>query len=305
MKKIDIHIHTFKEKQPDNGAPPIPSSSEFIESVFPELGADIGVILPVALGNDDDTTILREKYEKANEEAYQLVQESPDSFYWYCAIDPRMAGNDPHADLSAILNRYKKLGARGVGEMYANIYFDDPFMENLLFHCQACEMPILFHMAAAVAENQYGLADDIGLPRLEKMLAKFPSLVFIGHSQIFWSEISSDVTEATRGEYPKGRVTPGRVVELMKKYPNLYTDLSAGSGYNALARDPEFAYQFLEEFQDRIMFGSDYIKPRGDIALPQFLDEAVEKEFISRTAYEKIIRLNAQRVLNIKEPVEN
>ena len=43
----------------------------------------------------------------------------------------------------------------------------------------------------------------------------------------------------------------------IRKYANLYADLSARSGFNALSRDPEFAYQFIEEFHDRLFFGTD------------------------------------------------
>ena len=33
-------------------------------------------------------------------------------------------------------------------------------------------------------------------------------------------------------------------MELLRKYPNLYGDLSAGSGYNAITRDPAFGDAF-------------------------------------------------------------
>jgi len=59
-------------------------------------------------------------------------------------------------------------------------------------------------------------------------------------------------------EYPKGPVkSPMRVPYLLKKYSNLYGDLSAGSGFNAISRDPECGYKFLEEFQDKLLFGTD------------------------------------------------
>ena len=44
----------------------------------------------------------------------------------------------------------------------------------------------------------------------------------------------------------------------MRKYPNLYCDISAGSGNLALSRDPEYAVEFLTEFQDRICYARDY-----------------------------------------------
>ena len=59
--------------------------------------------------------------------------------------------------------------------------------------------------------------------------------------------------------YCEGKVIPGgKLIEMLRKYPNLYCDLSAGSGCNALKRDPEFAVEFLTEFQDRVLYGRDY-----------------------------------------------
>lgn len=61
--------------------------------------------------------------------------------------------------------------------------------------------------------------------------------------------------------YPGGPVIPGRrVVELMRRYPNLLGDLSAGSGLNALRRDREFGISFLNEFQDKLYFGHDFCR---------------------------------------------
>jgi predicted TIM-barrel fold metal-dependent hydrolase len=50
----------------------------------------------------------------------------------------------------------------------------------------------------------------------------------------------------------------GKVIDMLHKYPNLYCDISAGSGANALSRDPEFTKPFLIEFQDRILYARDY-----------------------------------------------
>jgi hypothetical protein len=79
----------------------------------------------------------------------------------------------------------------------------------------------------------------------------------LGHSQVFWSEISGDNSDEIRNGYPKGKVTPGRITALMRKYDNLYCDLSAGSGMNAMMRDKEHAVSFFREFADRILYGCD------------------------------------------------
>ncbi|MGJ5627575.1 amidohydrolase, partial [Mediterraneibacter gnavus] len=106
---------------------------------------------------------------------------------------------------------------------------------------------------------EYGIVDEPGLPMLEEALEKYPGLKFIGHSQPFWHEISQDAKPdlKSRMEWGRGPVREGgRLVCLMRNYKNLYADLSANSGGCAIMRDEKFGLQFLEEFQDRLMFGT-------------------------------------------------
>jgi predicted TIM-barrel fold metal-dependent hydrolase len=133
---------------------------------------------------------------------------------------------------------YKEMGAKGIGEVTASIYMDDPRADNLFGCCAELDMPVTIHVS--IEPDSYGIADDLGLPRLEKILKKYPKLKLLGHSQVFWSEISADNNEDIRNTYPTGKVTEGRVAQLLRAYPNLYCDLSAGSGANAFMRDPKF-----------------------------------------------------------------
>ena len=58
--------------------------------------------------------------------------------------------------------------------------------------------------------------------------------------------------------YPTGKIKPGGVSErVLNDYANAYGDLSANSGRNFLARDPDFAAKFLERHRAKLMFGSD------------------------------------------------
>ena len=79
-------------------------------------------------------------------------------------------------------------------------------------------------------------------------------------------------------------------------------DLSAGSGYNAVSRDPDFGYAFLEEFQDRCFFGTDICDPRNiddvRVRLASFLDDGMKNGKLSYNAYEKISRGNAEDLLD-------
>ena len=128
----------------------------------------------------------------------------------------------------------------------------------------------------------------------------FPNLVFIGHSQPFWAEISGDVTNETRNTYPKGPVTPGGVLpKLMEQHSNLYCGWDAGSGYNAFTRDPEFGWSFMEQFKDRILFGTDICDPTNDHRHAEYLRQSHADGRISDEAFENISWRNANRLLKL------
>ena len=132
------------------------------------------------------------------------------------------------------------------------------------------------------------------------MLKKHPKLKIFGHSQCFWSEIGEN-SEELRNTYPTGKVKNGRLPELLRKYENLYCDLSAGSGANALMRDREHAARFIEDFSDRLMYGCDLcIKNQTyPFAFDEFLTSMRESGEISEENYRKIVRENAIRELKI------
>lgn len=290
MRKIDIHVHARLKKVANFlGTNTSYATAEELLEMYEKLGIEKGVLLPEV--NPECSTCIQ-----SNEEIIEIVNRYPERFYWFCNIDPRAGSNSPGTNLSYYIQYYKDLGAKGVGELCCNLYFDDPLVENLFYHCEKTGMPVIFHIGPQIG-NCYGLVDDLGLGRLEKELAKFPGLKFIGHSQPFWAEIGSDADNRNREGYPSGKVNPGRVVGLMRKYPNLYGDLSAGSGFNALTRDPEFGYAFIEEFKDRLLFGTDICSPENDIKLSAWLDEALKNGKISAGAYEKVCRSNTLKML--------
>ncbi len=299
LKKIDMHVHTIDSTY---GALLRETADTFCT---PE-----GLLALYDIANVDHAvlhTMMSPEFadeRNTNREILGIVSRDPKHFSWFCGIDPRFYKNSTETDFSKILNHYKALGAKGVAELTCNLYFDDPIVLNLLSHCEKCEMPVTIHIGSK--GNDYGVIDELGLPRLERVLKMFPKLQIIGHSQKFWAEISGDVTEENRNLYPEGKiVSSGRVPELLSKYKNLTADLSAGSGYNAMARDPEFAYEFLERFQDQLYFGTDICSPIAKnlplLKLSAFLDDAMEQGKISYAAYEKICRKNALRLLGKTE----
>lgn len=298
VKKIDIHVHTaFKEyldifpKRPLDKT--VYASPEQLIVMYEDAGIESGILLP---GANPEGSL----GSSTPEMSFLITQKYKGHFDWFMNIDPRKAGNDPKADLSYFIEHYKSLGAKGVGELCANLYLDDPRMDNLFYHCGQCDMPVLFHLAPEEG-GYYGLIDEPGLPRLEKALKKYPNLKIIGHSQVFWAEISRMEPTSNRSSYPTGKVTEGRIAKLMRDYGNLYCDLSAGSGLNAMRRDKDYAAKFLGEFSDRVMFGTDICSPLNThhIALSDFYDQMQEEKYISSQTYRKICRENAIRILKL------
>ncbi|MFO7945356.1 MAG: amidohydrolase family protein [Armatimonadota bacterium] len=296
---IDMHIHIAQISDigwtPDSSGPPSPE--QYIE-MYDEVGIDKGVMLPLVIPECNFLT-------QSNEDILMIAREYPDRLIPFCNIDPRLNRNSPDVDLSYVINHYKEQGCRGIGEMTANLWWDDPRVTNLLDHAERCEMPLTFHVATREG-NIYGLIDDFGLPRLEKQVAAHPDLTFLAHSQSWWAYMSADVGEDEWGGYPDGPVVEGgRVPELMRRYPNIYGDLSAGSGYNAVSRDPDFGYAFLEEFQDQLCFATDVCRPENRdnvlVNLKNFLEDALENDSISQEAFDKITHKNAQRILKLDE----
>lgn len=293
---IDLHNHVCLASLPYVGSTVRLVSPEQLVEMHLQAGIDRSVLLPCL--NPEAMHIVQ-----SNEDVLRVCAQYPDRFIPFCNVDPRQMFNHPEAPLRAILEYYREQGCRGIGEVSANLPFGDPRMRNLFAHTEAVGFPLTFHIAHREG-GTYGIVDQLGLPGLEQALRHFPNLTFLGHSQCFWSHISGDVTAKTWSGYPKGPVVPGgRVVELMRRYPNLHGDLSAGSGFNAVSRDPEFGYGFLEEFQDRLYFATDVCLPTQAetvlINLKRFLEVSHATGRISAAVFAKITHRNAQRLLGL------
>lgn len=296
VKKIDIHAHAtmFQQYAPVHPVVGLPLvSPEEVLAFYDKLNVEKGILQPMTAPEAQPQVL-------TSEACKYIVDQHPDRFDWFCGVDPRMMQYSPKSDLSHLLNHYKSLGAKGLGELSAVLPADSLLMDNLFSHCEECELPVMIHIAHK-SEGCYGILDDMGLPRIERMLKKHKNMKLIGHSQVFWAEISGTLTEEERAGYPTGKVTEGTLTRLMREYDNLYCDLSAGSGMNALSRDPEFAAKFVEEFSDRIMYGIDICHRTNThpYKMDAFLTKMVEDGMISFTNYKKIVRENAIRILKL------
>ncbi len=147
------------------------------------------------------------------------------------------------------IERYLKRGAVIIGEQKFGVDCDSPETQKVYQLAQAYRVPVLMHW-------QFQMY-NYGFERFHKMLEKYPKVNFLGHAQTWWANIDRNHKDQTV-LYPKGPVTSGGLTDrYLSDYPNMYGDLSAGSGLNALSRDEDFTREFLRRHQDKLVYGSD------------------------------------------------
>ena len=288
---IDIHGHAYRKPGPPQDGRTIFPSPEEVLKRYDELEIDAGILLPL---------IGPETYlPQSNEDILEMSENSNGRFIPFCNIDPRGISNSPDAPLDIWLNYYKKAGCKGLGEVMPNLDFVDPRVLNLFKHAENIGFPVIFDSCDRIG-GRYGLHDDPGLPQLEYCLQTFPRLKILGHGPAFWAEIAELKEPLSKNAYPNYPVEKeGAVPRLLRKYDNMYADLSAGSGFNAFSRDPEYAVKFINEFQDKLFYGTDICSFKQNIPMPGFLLDLKSKGKISKTVFDKVARENAIALLDL------
>lgn len=174
--------------------------------------------------------------------AAAFVQEHPDRYAFFCNEVPD--ADDAVKKIEGWLER----GAIGIGESKFHLEIDSPPMIRIYEVARAYEVPVLLHF-------QYRTF-NLGFERFHKVLDMFPTVNFIGHAQTWWANISAGQDQSDL--YPKTKVTPGGITDqYLRDYPNMFGDLSAGSGLNAMTRDEEHASDFLDRHCKKLFYGSD------------------------------------------------
>jgi predicted TIM-barrel fold metal-dependent hydrolase len=191
---------------------------------------------------------------------------------------------------------YHMHGVRVCGEWKFRLPFDDPRCLALFAMAGKLKIPVVLHLDVPSLPDArtgtpvfqpawYGGTVE----RLEAALQACPDTVFVGHAPGFWREISGDA-DMRPEHYPAGSVTAGgRLYRLFDTYPNLVADLSAGSGRNALARDPAHAVRFVTRYADRLLFGRDYYERE--------LHDFLQTLPLDADVVEKIYWRNAERLV--------
>jgi len=242
-----------------------------------DVGISVAVLLPLPGRVEPDSDII------SSDEAIRVAKKYPGRIVPFCVIDPRV----PRA--SEKIKKYANMGCKGFGEYKVKMKISDPLSIKIYKTCFELGLPILIHMDKKFNPD---------IHEFVKVLEEVPDAIFIMHGPGWWSHISGQVDESV--DYPKGRVIPGGLVkEILKRYKNVYADISAYSGLNALERDPEHAKKFLEEFSDRILYGTDFpcIARLGNQYGPNrehlnfLLNQGISKQALERILYKNAVRL--------------
>jgi predicted TIM-barrel fold metal-dependent hydrolase len=117
-------------------------------------------------------------------------------------------------------------------------------------------VPILVHFQEVDHFENEGTWSTGFARTFESILKAYPKTTFIGHADAFWANVSADYHN--EAAYPAGPIRRGGVTDKwLGDYANLFGDMSANSGNNAMSRDAEFTADFLMRHQNKLLFGSD------------------------------------------------
>ncbi len=249
---IDFHSHDYPKSDKE--------VDEWVNTMH-EVGIAKTIILSYSTGTRLDSIVM--KYARYK-----------DKFEIWCGFDYTgfdKPGWEKHA--VAELERCYKKGARGVGELgdkglgefYSKptpgwgLHIDDGRMLPLLKKCAELHMPVSIHVAEdawmylnddstndglmnaatwKVDMSKKGILDhDELVASLERAVKNNPETIFIA---CHFANCCSDLS---------------KLGKLFDNYPNLYADIAAR--YGEIAPIPRFVHDFMEKYQDRLVYGTD------------------------------------------------
>ncbi|MDB6023619.1 MAG: putative metal-dependent hydrolase of the TIM-barrel fold protein [Pedosphaera sp.] len=221
-----------------------------------------------------------------NQACYDFVLNHPGEYVFFANEVAGLPG------ARAEIEKWLKKGALGIGEQKFQVNCDSPGIEKIAEIAQEHRIPVLLHFQ----HNKY----NTHIERFHKILEKYPNVNFIGHAQTWWSNIDKNCDQTTM--YPTGKITPGGITDrLLADYPNMYGDLSAGSGLNALNRDPDFTTAFLDRHQNKLLYGSDCndVIGRGPSCSGAQTIVTVRKLVPSKIVERKLLYDNAKKMFKL------
>lgn len=223
-----------------------------------------------------------------NEACYQFARAHATAYRYGANEVPDIEG------ATTEIERYLKRGAVVIAEQKFGVECDSPEMQKIYALAQEYRVPVLMHW-------QFKMY-NYGFERFSRMLEKYPRVNFVGHAQTWWAHIDRSHSDQSV-LYPQGPVTPGGLTDrYLSDYPNMYGDLSAGSGLNALTRDEGFTRDFLTRHQDKLVYGSDCSDHEGAGPKCQGAQTiaVIRRLATARSVERKLLFENARRLFRLR-----
>lgn len=248
---IDMHSHTYAQS--------IAEMDQWVK-VMDEAGITKTILLTYATGNKFDSLV-------------KVYSKYPNHFELWCGID-YTGLNQPGFGPAAIaeLERCKKMGAKGVGELgdkgegelYSlptpgyGLHINDSRMKPIWSKCAELRMPVNIHVAEPYWMYLAPDSTNDGLMNAGTWNVNVkPGM--LNHQQLI-----NTLEEAVRDNpgtlfiachFANCEYDLSKVSRLLDLFPNLYLDISAR--YAETANIPRYMAGFYEKYQDRLIYGTD------------------------------------------------
>ncbi|MBG0859932.1 MAG: amidohydrolase family protein [Bacteroidales bacterium] len=304
---IDMHTHVYGKNDQ--------SIAQWIKAMD-ACGVEKAIVFTGAAGPRFDTLV-------------KMYSKYGDRFELWCGFD--YTGYDqPGYGPAAVreLERCFRSGAKGVGEVMFKgkgiapsaktrgiMLPDDPRMDPLFEKCAELRLPVNLHISedkwmyermdstndGLMNASKWEVRIENGaktheemLERLENTLKKHPRTIFVAaHLANCCADLSV-------------------LADYFDKYPNLYADISARFG--EIAPIPKFVHDFIEKYQDRIVYGTDMSFSERIYRITFRILETADEHFyeintfgyhwplyglfLSDKALKKVYRDNALKIIN-------
>jgi uncharacterized protein len=244
---IDVHTHVYAGDD---------AAVEKWVKTMDEVGLEKSIILSGNVGEKFDAVVSR-------------FGRYPKRFDIWCGIDNTgfdKPGFVEHA--IAELERCKKAGARGVGELSdkgrglsgaPGMHFDDPRMDPIIEKCGDLGLPINVH----IGEDQWmyesmDLHND-GLMNAYTWRITTKDTNVLSHDAVL-ATLENAVKKHRRTtiiacHFANCSADLNRLGAMLDKYPNLYADM--GARFTEITPIPRFVKKFFTKYQDRLLYGTD------------------------------------------------
>ena len=249
---IDFHSHDYPKSDVE--------VDEWVHTMD-EVGIAKTIILSYSTGASFDSIV--DKYARYK-----------DRFEVWCGFDySGMDKEDWSKRAVAELERCYKKGARGVGELgdkglgefYSKptpgwgVHIDDPRMKPLLKRCGELHMPISIHVAEDAWMYLPADSTNDGLMNAGIWKVDMTKKGILNHDQLI-TTLEHAVKENPNTTFIACHLANtcsdlSQLGRLFDQYPNLYADIAAR--YAELAPIPRYVHQFIEKYNNRLVYGTD------------------------------------------------